>query len=322
MAVVHRSRAAHRLATKKPSAVCGTRQKPRLEPGRCSRDRRLTFPPGKTTCTARARSCSTWPDPNLRARSQVVPRPPKGSASVGGPRPFPSARRQTPAQQCAPWSGQATRPVRSAPMLAPPAKIEMPWRRAARAVREPLVLAACARRGARPSGSPPSSPSGGGSQGAEEDPAASHAEIGVSLAPCPRTGRSVGPLASCTARPLAASGVHAAAHRLRLSQASTADPSTASEPFSEALEVPYASCPCTLAPAVEPAPVTSRVEPNAVGRSYRAFRDRVRRWAELGPAIVSPTPLPMAILPLFPPRHPHPPLPPPPPRARAVRALP
>ena len=73
-------------------------------------------------------------------------------------------------------------------------------------------------------------------------------------------------------------------------------------------------CHLPLPPPARPRPLASPGnEPGArarcthrVGRSYRASRDRVRRWAEPGPAIVSPTPLPMAIPAPAPPRHPHP----------------
>ena len=133
---------------------------------------------GKTTCSVRARSCSTWFDRNLRTRSQVVLRPPKGSASVGSPRLCWSERRQILSYDCAPWSRQAIWAVKSAPMLAPNENIEMPWLRGATALLKALDVAARARRGTRLSGHPPSSHSGGRSQAPGEEAAGTRGGIG------------------------------------------------------------------------------------------------------------------------------------------------
>ena len=111
------------LATKKQPrnyAAWRTRQKRACVLGRCSPDRRLTFSAGKTTCSVRARSCSTWFDRNLRTRSQVVPLPKKALDRARGWKTASSARRQSRMHDCAPWPGQAIGHVRSAPLRALP----------------------------------------------------------------------------------------------------------------------------------------------------------------------------------------------------------
>ena len=108
-----------------------------------------------------------------------------------------------------------------------------------------------------------------------------------------------GPPVSRTARAHVVPTASAAAHRRLPWQESTTDRVEASGPHSEALEVPSAPatarspppprqprwravCACTLRP---PPAAAATVHPS----------DRVRRWAEPGPAMVSPMHLPMAI---------------------------
>ena len=278
------------LATKKPSAPRGTRQKRACELGRCSPDRRLTFSPGRR-CAPFARA------PAAPGPTRIGPRvrrwchsPRRRSVEARGWKTATSARRQSAACMIA-RHGRARRSGTSeVPLCArSPDILGMAWRWVATAFSRPLDMAATARWGARLSDQPLPH-----SQAADPKPLEKRQRLRRPISECVkphvlRSRRSLGPLASCTTRARVVLTAHAAAHRLRLWQASTTDPSTASGPFSEALEVRLL-LPPRLASLRPPSACLARERAlswramvlGTAAAVSRVSRGRVRRWAERG----------------------------------------
>ena len=165
----------------------------------------------------------------------------------------------------------------------------MAWRWVATAFSRPLDMAATALWGGRLSDHPLPHSQAVDPKPLEKRQRLRRPRCAPAPAPSPRHRRSLGPLAIRSARAPVVPTASAAAHRLRRWQASTTDPSTASGPFSEALEVRLL-LPPRLASLRPPSACLARERAlswramvlGTAAAVSRVSRGRVRRWAERG----------------------------------------